>query len=134
MRLENLVNVLKMQTFLRVGQGNPSTENTVKPMDSSTPVAKASHTDAFTLTPSLTGRNYDGSLTSSKRFSSTKHSSARKASSIQSLPTPLTARLSRIPVPLLQSGIGDLLLDMSRAHASSTSTASLPHFVSQKPR
>ena len=47
---------------------------------------------------------------------------------VQSLPTPLTARLSRVPVPLLRSGIGDLLLDMGKEYSSSLSVGQLSQF------
>ena len=83
--------------------------------------------DAYTPTPSPGRFNWNNN-SSSKRFSSTKFSSARKAMTVQSLPTPLTARLSRVPVPLLRSGIGDLLLDMGKEYSSSLSVGQLSQF------
>ena len=74
------------------------------------------------------GRNYDGSsLSSSKRFhllNILRHVRHR----VSIIANSINGSFIKNPCALASQRHVGLFLDMSRAHASSTSTASLPHF------
>ena len=94
--------------------------------EAKTPVSNAtsrSKSDSFTPTPSPGHFRRYGQSSAGKCFPKRLH-----ARTLPSLPTPLTARLSRVPMPLLRSGIAEVLKELAKSFWPEPNLVNFPRF------